>query len=76
MPMSRAKAKQQFTIPQVQVLRELYGYAVTLIRNASGHITLDNPDSWVMVEGGDFVKLANAIERVKKCYEEGIAHGK
>ena len=63
-------SQRVFTIAQVQALRTLYGYAVQLVRNANGPAVFEVHESERIVKGGDFLRLVNAIEQVKKTMKK------
>lgn len=63
-------AKREFTATQTQALRALYGYAQQLVRNASGPAIPELPETERIVQGGDFIKLVKALERVRHTMKE------
>lgn len=67
---TKTGTQREFTPKQVQSLRALYGHAVQLVRNASGPAVFDHPETERIVQGGDFVKLEIAIEKVKNAMKE------
>lgn len=69
MPGTHNKVRD-FTVPQVQALRTLYGCTVNLCRNAQPVVGDYSPSADRHVKGGDFLALIEAIDKVNKSMKE------
>jgi len=62
----------KLTVSQERALRQLYGLAMRLARNASDPAVPELPETERIVQGGDFNNLVKALEKVKRVMKPSI----